>query len=111
MSRRLETLKKIEQRAIVLYLARKGLSSLAIHDDIVTTLGTDEVSYSSVTRYLRDAVFASSNPPTPFPEPEGQFDDCDHTPLLTLAEQPFASVRELSRLTHLPRQEPLYTGD
>jgi hypothetical protein len=71
----------------------------------VTTLGADEdaVSYSSVTRYLRDAVFASSNPLTPLPEPEVQFDDCDHSILLALAEQPFASVRELSRLTHLPR--------
>jgi hypothetical protein len=33
--------KKMEQRSIVLYLTRKGLSSLAIHDDLVTTLGAD----------------------------------------------------------------------
>jgi hypothetical protein len=73
-----------------------------IHDDLVTTLGADAdaVSYSSVTRYLRDAVFASSNPRTPLPEPEAQFDHCDHAILFALAEQPFASVRELSRLTH-----------
>jgi hypothetical protein len=37
------------------------------------------------------------------PEPEAQFDDCDHTILLALADQPFASVRELSRFTHRPR--------
>jgi hypothetical protein len=101
--------KKMEQRSIVLYLARKGLSPLRIHDNLVTTLGADAhanadaVSYSSLTRYLRDAVFASSNPPTPLPEPEAQFDDCDHAILLALAEQPFGSVRELSRLIHLPR--------
>jgi hypothetical protein len=29
---------KMAQRSIVLYLARKGLSPLAIHDDLVTTL-------------------------------------------------------------------------
>jgi hypothetical protein len=104
--------KKREHRPIVLYLAKKGLSPLAIHDDLVTTLGADAdtVSYLSVTRYLRDAVFTSSNPPTPLPEPEAQFNNCDHAILLTLAEYPFASVRELSQLTHLPRQEPLYTG-
>jgi hypothetical protein len=95
----------MEQRSIVLYLARNGLSPLAIHRDLVTTLGADAdaVSYSSVTRYLRDAVFAFSNPPTALPEPKARFDDCDHAILLALAEQPFALVRELSRLTHLPR--------
>jgi transcriptional regulator of acetoin/glycerol metabolism len=97
----------MEQRSIVLCLARKGLSPLAIHDDIVITLGADAdadaVSDSSVTRHLRDAVFASSNPRTDLSEPEAQFDDCDHAILLALAEQPFASVRELSRLIHLPR--------
>jgi hypothetical protein len=100
-------IKKMEQRSIVLYLARNGLSPLAIHDDLVTTLGSDAdadaVSYSSVTCYFRHAVFPSSNPPTPLPESEAQFDDCNHAILLTRAEQPFASVRELSRFIHLPR--------
>jgi hypothetical protein len=83
-----------EQRSIVLYLARKGLSPFAIHDNFVTTLGTDAVSYSFVTYYLRDAVFSSSYPPTTLPEPEARFDDCDHSILLILAEQPFASVQK-----------------
>jgi hypothetical protein len=80
-------IKKMEQRSIVLDLARKGLSPLAIHDDLVTMLGSDAdadtVSYSSVTCYLRHAVFASSNPPTPLPKPEAQFDDCDHAIMLS----------------------------
>jgi hypothetical protein len=99
----LRDVKKMEQRSIVLYLARKGLSPLAIHDDLVTTLAEDAVSYSSVTRYLRDAVSASSNPPTPLPEPKAQFDDCDQAILLALTEHPFESVRESSRLSHRPR--------
>jgi hypothetical protein len=73
----------MEQRPIVLYLVRKGLSPLAIDVDLVTRLGADAVSYSSVTRDLRDAVVASSNPPTPLPEPEAQFDDCDHAIMLS----------------------------
>jgi uncharacterized protein YerC len=64
--------KKMEQRSIVLYLVGKGFSPFAIHDDLVATLGADAVNYSSITRYFRDAVFSSSNPPTPLPEPEAQ---------------------------------------
>jgi hypothetical protein len=90
----LRDVKKMEQRSIVLYLARKGLSPFAIHDDLATTLGADAESYSFVTSYLRDAVFSSSNPPTTLPESEAQFDDCDHAILLALAEQPFSLVRE-----------------
>jgi hypothetical protein len=37
------------------------------------------------------------------PPPEHQFDDSDQAILLALADQPFASIRELSGLTHLPR--------
>jgi hypothetical protein len=37
------------------------------------------------------------------PPPEHQLDDFDQAILLSLADQPFASIRELSRLTHLPR--------
>jgi hypothetical protein len=50
------------QRPIVAYLSLKGMSAREIHDDIVATLGPDAVSYSSVTRYLRDARFPSSKP-------------------------------------------------
>jgi hypothetical protein len=89
----LRDVKKIEQQSIVLYLARKGLSPFAIHDDLVTTLGADAMSYSFVTSYLRDAVFFSSNQPTPLSESEARLDDCDHAILITLAEYPFASVR------------------
>jgi hypothetical protein len=75
----------MEQRSIVLYLARKGLLPLAVHDDRGARLDADAdaVSYSSVTRCLRDAVFASSNPPDPLPEPEAQFDDYDHAIMLS----------------------------
>jgi hypothetical protein len=68
----LRDVKKMEQRSNVLYLTRKGFSPFAIHDDLVTTLGADAVSYSSVIRYLPDVVFSSSNPPTSLTEPEAR---------------------------------------
>jgi hypothetical protein len=39
----------MDQQSIVLYLSRNGLSSVAIHDDFVATLGAEMVSYPSVT--------------------------------------------------------------
>jgi hypothetical protein len=93
----------MDQQSIILYLSRKGLSAVAIHDDLVTTLGTEAVSYPSVTCCLHEAIFASSNPPDPLPPPERQLDNSDQAILLALADQPFASIRELSGLTHLPR--------
>jgi hypothetical protein len=48
---------KMTQPPIVAYLSLKVMSAREIHDDIVTTLGPDAVSYSSVTRYLHEARF------------------------------------------------------
>jgi hypothetical protein len=90
----LREVKTMEQQSIVPYFTRKGLSPFAIHDDLVTTLGADAMNYSSVTHYLRDAGFSSSNQPTTLPNPAARLDDCDHAILLTLAEQPFVSIRE-----------------
>jgi hypothetical protein len=92
----------MDQRSIAFYFAGKDLSAIAIHHDLVATLGPEAVSYSCVTGYLLDAIFVSSNSPANIPEAESQFDDCDQAILLALAEQSFALVRELARLTHLP---------
>jgi hypothetical protein len=48
----------MDQQSIVLYLSKKGLSAVAIHDDLLATLGPEAVSYPSVTRYLGEAIFA-----------------------------------------------------
>jgi hypothetical protein len=38
--------RKMDQRSIVMYLARNGLSAVAIHNDFVVTLCTNAISYS-----------------------------------------------------------------
>jgi hypothetical protein len=55
----------------------KRLPAVAIHDDLVATLGAEAVSYPSMTRYLCETGFASSNQPDLLPPPERQFDDFD----------------------------------
>jgi hypothetical protein len=78
----------MDQQSIFPYLSRKGLSTVAIHEDLVATLGADVVRYPSVARYLREAIFSSSNPP------EHQLDDFDPATLRALAHEPLASIRE-----------------
>jgi hypothetical protein len=90
------------QRPIVAYLSPKGMSAREIHGAIVATLGPDVVSYHSVTRYLRKARFP---PLKPKPHPADVQRDLDHSNqaiLASLEDSPSASVRQLSRLTHLP---------
>jgi hypothetical protein len=94
------------QRPIVTYLSLKGMLAHEIHDDIVVTLGPDAVSYSSVTRCLRETRFPPSKPrPEPHPaevQRDRDLDDSDQAILAALEDNPFASVRQLSRLTYLP---------
>jgi hypothetical protein len=90
------------QRLIVAYLSLKGMSALEIHVDMIATLGPDAVSHSSVTRYLREAQFPPSKPEPHPADVQEDLDDSDQALLTAQEDNPFASVRQLSRLTHLP---------
>jgi hypothetical protein len=92
----------MSQRSIVLYLARTGLTAMKIDSLLVVTLGLEATGYSSVTRVLRQTKFPSPNQPTPFSDDNPALDDSNEVILLPLTEQPFASLRQLSRLGHLP---------
>jgi hypothetical protein len=72
----------MDQRSIVLYLARKGLTEVAIYEDLVATLGAEVISYPSATCHLQAAKFAASNPEVAFSELIRERDDCDQAILL-----------------------------
>jgi hypothetical protein len=93
---------KMTQRPIVADLSLKGMSAREIHDNIVATLESDAVSYGSVTRYLREARFPPSKPEPHPADVQRDLGDSDQDILAALEDSPFASVRQLSRLTHLP---------
>jgi hypothetical protein len=93
---------KMTQCPIVAYLSLKGISALEIHDDMVATLGPGAVPYSLVTRYFREARFPPLKPEPHPVDVQRDLDDSDQAILAALEESPFASVRQLSRLTHLP---------
>jgi hypothetical protein len=91
----------MDQRSIAIYLDLKGLSARAIHENLVATLGSDAMAYSTVIRYLRKTCFfLSTDRIVSGPIPEMP-DDADQAILSTLGETPFASVRQLARLMHL----------
>jgi hypothetical protein len=56
----------MDQQLIILYLTRKGLAVVVICDDLVATLGAEAMRYPLVTRYLREAKSATSNPEVTF---------------------------------------------
>jgi hypothetical protein len=93
----------MNQKSICLYFARKDFKAIAIHKELVAALGAEAVSYPFVTGYLRDVRLSPYIHPVTFSEPDPAHDDSNDAMLLALAEQPFASVRQLARLTHLPR--------
>jgi hypothetical protein len=63
----------MDQRSFVLYVARKGfmaiVMAMAIHKELVATLGAEAGDCPSVTGYLREAKFALSTHPAAFSEP------------------------------------------
>jgi hypothetical protein len=68
------------------------MSAREIHDDIVATLGSDDMSYSSVTRNLREARIPPSKPEPHPVDVQRDLEDSDQAILVALEDCPFASV-------------------
>jgi hypothetical protein len=91
----------MDQKSIVLYLGLKQMNATEIHNDLVATLKDKAMPYSTVTYHLRSTSFTPSELPEPEQPAEPDLTPSDEAILLALAEQPFASVRQLARATHL----------
>jgi hypothetical protein len=89
------------QPPIVAYLSLKGMSAREIHADMMATLGPDAASSSSVTCYLRGALFPPSKPEPHPADVQRDLGDSDQVILAALEDNSFASVWQFSRLTHL----------
>jgi hypothetical protein len=89
----------MDQRPIVLFLSMKGLSAQDIHGELVTVLGSDAIGYSMVTKDLRQTRV----PPIPMETLEKPPNPVTDDAILgAFQQQPFASVRELVKLTCIP---------
>jgi hypothetical protein len=90
----------MDQRSIILFLARKSLSFRDIHDELVVVLGPDAIDDSTVTKYLRQsrltAIILDTLEPPSLTVTNDEILDAFQL-------QPFFSVRELAKLTCIPR--------
>jgi DNA-binding MarR family transcriptional regulator len=93
----------MDQRSIVVYLAKKGLSVRAIHRDLEETFGPEAVAYSTVTMYLRTLSFRGKTEEEEIGDHDQPLDEIDEAILKALADEPFPSVRELARHMCLSR--------
>jgi hypothetical protein len=93
----------MDQKAIMLYLHMRGMWLDAIHEDVMRMLGKNAVADSTVTKYVRSEKFPPKNDGPPSQAMTVEPRPVDQAILTALADDPFSSVRELSRPTCLPR--------
>jgi hypothetical protein len=93
----------MDQKAIVLSVHMKAMSLNALHEDLVRVLGENAVVYSTVTKYVRSEKFPHKNDRLPSQPMSVEPSPVDQAILTVLADDPFSSMQELSRLTCLPQ--------
>jgi hypothetical protein len=95
----------MDQKAIVLSLHMRGMSLDAIHEDLVRVCVLEEnaVAYSTVTRYVRSEKVSPKNDGPPSQCMAAEPSPVNQAILTVVADYRLSSVREVSRLTCLPR--------
>jgi hypothetical protein len=93
----------MDQRIIVADLALTRRSACAIDADLIATLGPDAMPYSMVSRDLQTAYCPRSIQVTTSVEVARTLHDSYEAISSALDENPFASMRQLLRLTHRPQ--------
>jgi hypothetical protein len=91
------------QKAVMLYLHMRGILLDAIHEDLMRVLGNNAVASSTVTKYIHSEKFPPKKDGPPSDPMSVEPGPVEQAILTALADYPFSSVRELSRLTSLPR--------
>jgi hypothetical protein len=93
----------MDLKSIALYLAIKGMNATQITNDINATLGERTVAYSTVTGYLRSKSLFPSFKQTQDEKQFPQLTEIDEAILMALEDEPFSSIRQLARATHIPQ--------
>jgi hypothetical protein len=93
----------MDQKAIVLSLHMSGMSLDAIHEDLMCVLGENAVASSTVPKYVRSGEFPPNNDGPPSEPITVEPGPVDQATSIALADYTFSWVRELSRVTCLPR--------
>jgi hypothetical protein len=83
----------MDQRSIVLYSNRKGLTAQVVDDDLVATLGKEAIAYGRVTNDLRVARIIPRDATAFSAGTSPHVDESDEDILRALEELPLSSVR------------------
>jgi hypothetical protein len=89
----------MDHGAICLFLAPKELPARAIDNKLTVVLGASAITYSTVTKYLRQRQFTFILG-DPLEEPATIV--INQAILDALGQYPFSSIRELAHLTGIP---------
>ncbi len=100
----------MDQRSIVLFLDRKGLKATDIHNELVAVLDSDAVSYSTVTRYLREGRLALKESKEQEKKKNYMTDYTKENAILQfLEDEPYASIRTIAKSLRIPKSTVHYT--
>jgi hypothetical protein len=83
------------------HLSLKGLNAVEIHNNLVAAFKGGANADSTVTYHLRKPSFPIPKAPQLSESPAPILNESDEAISLSLSEEPFASVRQLARRTHL----------
>jgi uncharacterized membrane protein affecting hemolysin expression len=92
----------MEIKFIALYLAIKGMNAAQTTNSSNAALVENTVGYSTVMGYLRSHSFSSSFKQTPDERHVQKLTEIDEAILTALEDEPFSSIRQLERATHIP---------
>jgi hypothetical protein len=93
----------MDQRKIVFHLARRRLIAIIILVDLGYTFSSDPIGYSTINHYTLEDQSLNSNSLIRFTGPVPEIGDCDLIILLSLDQQPCASILLLEPFIHLSR--------
>jgi hypothetical protein len=93
----------MNQRSIALYLSPKNLSVMGIHSDFTETLLIEAFEYSTLTQYLHMTSFTDPIEVKENQDRPSSFSEINEAILKALDDEPFSSLRDLSRHTYLSK--------
>ena len=93
---------EIDLQSIVLYLKMKGKTASEITIDINETFKEDKIKYSTVTKYIRNQIFAQKVEPRQKNDVNPPRFYLTDIVLKTLKDFPFFSIRQIAEHTNIP---------
>jgi hypothetical protein len=93
----------MDQRTIVVFLHLKGFSAKAkdIHAEILHILGSDAITYSTVTKDMRNYLILENEPEVEDRAEDQYFSMTDNAIMEAVEMMSFASIRQVAKMTFI----------